>query len=86
MNIDIKVNSDEFFSMGIIDHVVTPSIDGLTPTYQELKDMGCISEEEFGVTPNQPISNAAPLDNSREGHPFDPFGGTSWGGKKQGFN
>jgi len=28
----------------------------------------------------------APLENSREGHPFDFFGGTSWAGKRQGFD
>jgi hypothetical protein len=27
----------------------------------------------------------APLENSREGHPFDLFGGTSWAGKKNPF-
>ena len=31
-------------------------------------------------------SNAAPLENSKEGHPFDPFGGTSWAGKRNSFD
>jgi hypothetical protein len=31
-------------------------------------------------------SNAAPLENSSKGHPFDPFGGTSWEGKGNNFN
>lgn len=31
-------------------------------------------------------SNSAPLENSNEGHPFDPFGGTSWAGKRNTFD
>ena len=36
------------------------------------------------VTPSGPIPT--PLENSKKGHPFDFFGGTSWAGKSQGFN
>jgi hypothetical protein len=31
-------------------------------------------------------NNAVPLENSKEGHPFDPFGGTSWAGKRNSFD
>ena len=41
---------------------------------------------ETPVTTPQPQTNAAPLENSKKGHPFDFFGGTSWEGKKDNFN
>lgn len=73
MNIDIKASNDEFFSLGTINHAITEPIE--PPNVEEV----------VLPLPEAP-SNAAPLDNSKEGHPFDPFGGTSWAGKKQGFN
>ena len=39
------------------------------------------------VVNEQPVkNNAAPLENSREGHPMDLFGGTSWAGKRNSFD
>jgi hypothetical protein len=58
-------------------------------TPKQAKD--CVETLQQGIDPTDPIivtppRNAAPLENSNGGHPFDPFGGTSWAGKRNGFN
>lgn len=49
-----------------------------------IEDMQALSQAAIDEQTSK--SNAAPLENSKEGHPFDPFGGTSWSGKRNSFD
>ena len=92
MEITINSTRDENFKITTVkfgeQHLAT---DGerscIEPTPE--KAVECVETLQKGDNPQDPApvnSNAAPLENSREGHPFDPFGGTSWAGKRNDFN
>jgi hypothetical protein len=85
---DVYVGTDGTHSaVGQTEEEVIESIkdmlecDTTIPT-EELVD----TTDTSTTTPTPSQTNAAPLENSREGHPFDLFGGTSWAGKRNGFN
>lgn len=94
MNIEILSNNDKHFKIEVAKFGEKfLASDGertcIEPTPEEAKD--CVETLQQGIDPTDPIPvvenhRGAPLENSKEGHPFDPFGGTSWAGKKQGFN
>lgn len=76
MNIEIVYNNDENFQLDFkkigSEIKKTPVEPTVVPELEEAKQ--------------ENSSNAAPLENVSKGHPFDPFAGTSWEGRKQGFN
>lgn len=94
MNIEILANSDDNFKIDVAKFGEKfLASDGertcIDETPEAAKD--CVETLQQGVDPTDPIPvvenpRAAPLENSRRGHPFDFFGGTSWEGKKQDFN
>jgi hypothetical protein len=87
MNIEIISNNDENFNIQVKpfgeQFIAT---DGERAVIAITAELAVEGVEEMQEISNNVKSNAAPLENSREGHPFDFFGGTSWSGKKQGFN
>jgi len=92
MNIEIVANNDENFTIDTVkfgEQFLASDGERICIKNTEEKATECVESLQNGENPNETThvaSNAAPLDNSRDGHPFDPFGGTSWDGKKQGFN
>lgn len=92
MKIDIVAIEDENFKIEVSNFGVNfLASDGervcVKPTPEEATQG--VSSLQQGIDPSDPTAppatNAAPLENSRDGHPFDFFGGTSWAGKKQEF-
>ena len=88
MNIEILANSDDSFKIVTAkfgEQIIATDGErvsiGVTEetAIEGVKEMQDISKN---ITP--PKSNAAPLDNSKGGHPFNPFGGTSWDDGKRG--
>lgn len=94
MNIEILANSDENFKIGVAKFGEKfLASDGertcIDETPEAAKD--CVKTLQQGIDPTDPIPvvenpRAAHLENSRKGHPFDFFGGTSWEGNTQNFN
>jgi hypothetical protein len=86
MLIDIKTTNDELFHINTVKfgerYLASDGERSAIGTTKEL----AVEEVQEMQTQNEVDSNAAPLENSREGHPFDPFGGTSWAGKRNDFN
>lgn len=87
MNIEIVSNNDENFKIKVVQfgeqHIATDGERVAIGVTGELATEAVKDMQEQGI---EAARNAAPLNNSSDGHPFDPFGGTSWAGKKQGFN
>ena len=85
MNIEITTQEDEFFKIEVKkfgEQYLASDGERVAIGVTEQDAVQSIEE----MTPEPVKSNAAPLENSREGHPFDFFGGTSWAGKRNGFN
>ena len=87
MNVEIVTTSDDNFK-------ITNSKFGeqVIASDGERVSIGVNEEEAIqgikDMTPQPVVDNSpkpAPLENSREGHPFDLFGGTGWAGKRQPF-
>ena len=74
MKYQISVDQDESFKF------VTTKFD----VFQYTTVDTILSNNPSSLEQSSP--KAAPLENSSGGHPFDFFGGTSWGGKKSGFD
>jgi hypothetical protein len=75
MKYKIEVDQDNYFKFTTkLDLVFDNIIDAL----EHLNN----KPAEFEQVVEQP----SPLDNSSDGHPFDFFGGTSWSGKRSGFD
>lgn len=93
MNIQIVAASDENFKIQVSSFGEQfLASDGERVCIEETpkKAEDCVEILQKGINPSDPIvvdnPRVAPLENSRKGHPFDPFGGTSWEGRPQGFN
>lgn len=92
MNIEILATNDDSFRINVAKFGGKfLASDGertcIDETPEKAKD--CVETLQQGNDPTDPIpldNRAAPLENSRKGHPFDFFGGTSWEGKSQDFN
>lgn len=92
MIIDIKTTNDPFFRINTVkfgeQYLASDGERTAIATTKELAVEAVEEMQEMTIASNvgEVVSNAAPLENSRDGHPFDPFGGTSWAGKKNDFN
>jgi hypothetical protein len=85
MDISILTQSDENFRIiqtSFGDRILLPDEE----REQQSEDPVVIKNDTKIAEEKIIQNNAAPLENSRAGHPFDPYGGTSWEGKKQDFN
>lgn len=90
MEITISSTSDENFKITTVkfgeQHVATDGERVAIGVTEEDAVKGVEEMQEIHKEIMQPKTNAAPLNNSKEGHPLDPFGGTSWAGKRNNFN
>ena len=77
----MKAGSHYVASDGVVSCIGKTEEDAI----QGVKDMQELNKKIPSQEP-QVKDNSAPLENSKDGHPFDPFGGTSWAGKPNGFN
>lgn len=87
MKIDIVAIEDENFKIKVGkfgDSFLASDGERLCINASEDGAITGVEALQHGIDPTDRTS--APLENSRSGHPFDPFGGTSWAGKPQGFN
>lgn len=75
MEIKIIAQNDECFKL-----------EGIEPEVEIVETTPAPITEAPVTMVQPPVPKAMPLENSREGHPFDLFGGTSWAGKRQNFN
>ena len=86
MNIEIVATNDENFNIQVKkfgEQFIASDSErvAIAPT-EALAVEGVVEMQEIAATaPRGP--KPAPLENSKEGHPFDFFGGTSWAGKRQ---
>lgn len=87
MTIDIKTTNDDLFQITTVkfgeQYLASDGERCAIGTSEEIAEE---SVKDMQEVTKSGILNAAPLENSRDGHPFDPFGGTSWAGKKNDFN
>jgi len=88
MNIEIVSNNDENFKIQVKQFGEQfLASDGERVAIALTEELAIEGVQEMQQVVNPTINtNAAPLENSREGHPFNPFGGTSWEGRPNGFN
>lgn len=80
MNIDIVTTSDDNFKI-ITSKIENQFVDSNKIDVEELPQSITDVNSQPVVDNNKP--KPVPLENSKEGHPFDLFGGTSWAGKRQ---
>jgi hypothetical protein len=88
MNIEIVSNNDENFKIQVKQFGEQfLASDGERVAIALTEELAIEGVEEMQKISTPPVNtNATLLENSRSGHPFNPFGGTSWEGRPNGFN
>lgn len=88
MNVEIVSDSDDHFKINTVKfgsvHVASDGERSAIATSPELATKEVENMQEISKQVEPKKSNAAPLENSKEGHPFNPYGGTSWDDGKRG--